>query len=66
MKTLAKFTAAAVLAIAAAAPALADNMQRSYEPHTMSQVQTDGTQAQASVPQTQTGSLDSTINPLDR
>lgn len=54
MKTATTFAAAAALALAAAAPALAGNMQQSYEPHTMSQVQTDGTHAQASVPQTQT------------
>ena len=40
MKTLTKFTAAAVLAIAAAAPAFAKDSKPIYHPHTMSQVQT--------------------------
>ena len=54
MKTLTKFTAAALLAIAASAPAFADNMQQVRASHAMSQAQTDGTHAQASAPLTQT------------
>ncbi len=48
MKTLTKFTAAALLAIAASAPAFADNMQPVRGSHAMSQAQTDGSHALAS------------------
>lgn len=53
MKTVTKLTVAALLAIAASAPAFAqDNMKPARDTHAMSRT-TDGTHAQASVPQTQ-------------
>ena len=55
MKTLTKFTAAAVLAIAAAAPAFAKDSKTIRHPHAMSQMQqNEATDAYAFAPATQT------------
>ncbi len=54
MKTFTKLTAAAVLAIAAAAPAFAKDSKPVHRGHAMSQIQkNEATRAQASVPVTQ-------------
>ncbi len=55
MKTLTKFTVAAALALAAAAPAFAKDSKAVRHPHTMSQVQqNEATNVYAFAPATQT------------